>query len=139
MTYNLLISCVIYIIIVPTIRLYTIISGKTPPPCAIHDMTNFITLSIVNMSPFHLGIGSSSARKTWSPARIRPLDSLWNPASECTASTIFLTLYTISYLGQVDKYLMRCSMASLVLSVADACRVPMVLIATNNLLSTALP
>ena len=33
--YNLLISCFIYTILVPRVRLYTIIFEKTPPPCAI--------------------------------------------------------------------------------------------------------
>ena len=40
------------------------------------------------MGPLHIGIGSSSARKTWDPAWLRPLDSLWNSASECATSTI---------------------------------------------------
>ena len=52
------------------------------------DMKFFITWEIVNMCPLHLRIGSSSARKTWDPAWLRPLDSLWNSASECATSTI---------------------------------------------------
>ena len=32
--YNILISCFIYIRLVPAIRLYTTVFGNTPPPCA---------------------------------------------------------------------------------------------------------
>ena len=66
---------------------------------AADDMKNLMTWEIVNMGPFHIGIGSSSAMKTWAPAWLHPLDSLRKLESECTASTIFLSLYTIPLLG----------------------------------------
>ena len=41
---------------------------------AADEMTNFITWEMVNIGTFHFGMDLSSARKTWAPARIRPLD-----------------------------------------------------------------
>ena len=59
-----------------------------------------MTWGMVNMGPFHRGTGSSSARKMWDLARMCPLNSLWNPESECAARTIFLSLYMIPLLGK---------------------------------------
>ena len=47
------------------------------------------------MGPLHHGTGSFSARNMWDPYRLRPLDSLWNPASEYVESNVLLVLYKI--------------------------------------------
>ena len=60
---------------------------------AVEDMTNLMTWAMVNMGPFHRETCSSSASKMWDPAQLRPLDSLWNHASDCAARTILLALY----------------------------------------------
>ena len=39
-------------------------------------MTNLITWEMDRIGPFHRWIGSSSDRKIWAPAQLRPLDSL---------------------------------------------------------------
>ena len=66
---------------------------------AADNMTKFMTWEIVNMGPFNIGIGSSSARNTLDPARLWPLDSFWKRAYECAESTILMALYTIPLLG----------------------------------------
>ena len=68
---------------------FAVINMKPGLVLAAYDMTYFMTWAMSNMGTFHLGIGLSSARKTWALSQLRPLDSLWNQASECAARTIF--------------------------------------------------
>ena len=65
---------------------------KSAPNSASSDevMINLIICAIVSTDPFHLGSGSLSDQKIWAPARLRPLDSLWKPASAWAASTMLL-------------------------------------------------
>ena len=84
-------------------KFFAVMNMAPSSASAADNMTNFMTLEIINMGPLHLGIGLSSARKMWDPARLRPLDLLCKPASECATSTIFLDLYKIPSLGQVEK------------------------------------
>ena len=49
---------------------------------AADDITNLMIFATVRTGLFHFGSGSFSYKKMWSPARLRPLDSLLNPASE---------------------------------------------------------
>ena len=49
---------------------------------AADDITNLMIFATVRTGPFHFGSGSFSDKKMWAPARLRPFDSLLNPASE---------------------------------------------------------
>ena len=44
--------------------------------------TYLMVWAIVRTAPFHFGVGSSSERKMWDPARLCPFDSLLKPTSE---------------------------------------------------------
>ena len=58
----------------------------------VEDMTNLMIFESVSRGPFHWGMASFSERKIWAPALLRPLLSLWNPASECAQRTMSLEL-----------------------------------------------
>ena len=66
---------------------------------AAEEMTIFMTWGMVNLGPFQHRTNSFSDGEMWTPARLCPLDLLWNPASECAAITALLVLYTIPSLG----------------------------------------
>ena len=59
---------------------------------AADEMTNFMIWVMVKMGPLHRGTGSYSAGKMCSPYRLRPLDSLCNPESECAARNTLVAL-----------------------------------------------
>ena len=66
-------------------------------------MTNLMIWAIARTAPFHFGIGASSERKIWAPSRLRPLLSLWKPASECAATNMSLERYSIPSFGYVAQ------------------------------------
>ena len=67
---------------------------KSAPSSALaaEDIKFLMTWAIVNMGPLKRGNGFCLSRKTCATARLWPMDSLWNPASMCVASTILLAL-----------------------------------------------
>ena len=54
------------------------------------DMINLMIFASVSAGPFHQGMTSFSERKICAPALLRPLLSLWNPASECAQRAMLL-------------------------------------------------
>ena len=72
-----------------TISLAVMYSAHSSASVA-EDITNLMIWAIVRIAPFHSGVGSFYDKNIWNPARLRPLDSLLNPASECAARIISL-------------------------------------------------
>ena len=56
------------------------------------DTTKLIIWAMARIGPLHLGLGSSSERKIFSPDRLHALETLRYDASECAARCMSLAL-----------------------------------------------
>jgi hypothetical protein len=66
---------------------------------AAEAMTNLMIGAMVRTVPLNLGMGSSSERDMWAPARLRNLVLLRKLASECAARTMWLARKEGSIIG----------------------------------------
>ena len=69
---------------------------SAPSSCSEADgIINLMIWAIVRTALLHLGVGVSSDKNVWSPARHRAFDLLLNPVSERAARTMSLDQYVI--------------------------------------------
>ena len=73
------------------------------PASEAEDMKNLIIFASISMDPFHWGMASFSERKICAPDLLRPLLSLWNPASEFAQRTMSLDMVLYHATRQIGR------------------------------------